>query len=135
MRRPRDRVVAQFVLPPFGRGTRSPRSVPFKTLAQREAGQTEPRPTSVAAQIQRGHQTMSVDFDVPESWPEEQPERGPASRPEDTPEPTAAAAAAPPVAAVPVPAAAAAPPVAAVPIPATAAASAWSLAQRIAFRF
>jgi uncharacterized membrane protein YphA (DoxX/SURF4 family) len=78
---------------------------------------------------------MSVDFDVPESGPEEQPERGPASRPEDTPEPTAAAAAAPPVAAVPVPAAAAAPPVAAVPIPATAAAPAWSLAQRIAFRF
>jgi hypothetical protein len=78
---------------------------------------------------------MSVDFDVPESWPEEQPERGPASRPEDTPEPTAAAAAAPPVAAVPVPAAAAAPPVAAVPIPAAAAAPAWSLAQRIAFRF
>src|ERR1700726_1189934 len=134
MRRPRDRVVAQTVLPPLWGGARRPRWGPFKTPAQREAGQTEPRPTSVAAQIQRGHQTMSVDFDVPESWPEEQPERGPASRPEDTPEPTAAAAAAPPVAAVPVPAAAAAaPPVAAVPIPATAAAPAWSLAQRIAF--
>jgi uncharacterized membrane protein YphA (DoxX/SURF4 family) len=78
---------------------------------------------------------MSVDFDVPESGPEEQPERGPASRPEDTPERTAAAAAAPPIAAVPVPAAAVAPPDAAVPAPVAAAAPAWSLAQRIAFRF
>jgi uncharacterized membrane protein YphA (DoxX/SURF4 family) len=78
---------------------------------------------------------MSVDFDVPESGPEEQPESGPASRPEDTPERTAAAAAAPPIAAVPVPAAAVAPPVAAVPVPAVAAAPAWSLPQRIAFRF
>jgi uncharacterized membrane protein YphA (DoxX/SURF4 family) len=95
---------------------------------------------------------MSVDFDIPESWPEDQPEHGPASRPEDTPEPTAAAAAA--VAASPAPAAtagpapvaaatvpiapaptAAAPPIAAVPVPAAAAAPAWSLAQRIAFRF
>ncbi len=101
---------------------------------------------------------MSVDFDVPESWPEEQPEHGPARRPEEMPEPTAAASAtagpaptpaapaiaavpaptataAPAIAAVPVPAAAAAPPVAAVPVPAAAAAPAWSLAQRIAFRF
>ncbi len=74
---------------------------------------------------------MSVDFDVPESWPEDQPEGGPASRPEDTPETTAA----PPIAVAPVPAAAAETPVAALPASAAAASPAWSLAQRLAFRF
>src|ERR1700720_3006056 len=80
---------------------------------------------------------MSVDFDAPESWPEAQPENGPASLP-DTPEATAtaAAAAAPvPLEPAPAPAAIFAPPIAAVPAPAAAAAPAWSLAQRVAFRF
>jgi uncharacterized membrane protein YphA (DoxX/SURF4 family) len=73
---------------------------------------------------------MSVDFDVPESWPEEPPEHGPASRPEETPEPAAAA----PASAGPAPAPVASPDLAG-PVPAAAAAPAWSLAQRIAFRF
>jgi uncharacterized membrane protein YphA (DoxX/SURF4 family) len=82
---------------------------------------------------------MSVDFDVPESGPEEQPERGPASRPEETAEPTAAAAAAPagagPAPVAPPAPAVAVPAVAVAAVPAAAATPAWSLAQRIAFRF